>query len=42
LSVILQQISTLHARTSGLGANHESVIDILESNSGIARTDNLL
>jgi len=42
LSIILEEVSTLHTRATGLGTNHECVINILESNAGVTGADNLI
>mmetsp|Transcript_11023 Transcript_11023/g.18425 ORF Transcript_11023/g.18425 Transcript_11023/m.18425 type:complete len:351 (-) Transcript_11023:26-1078(-) len=36
LSVVLEQVGSLHAGSSGLGANHEGVVDVLEADGGVA------
>jgi hypothetical protein len=42
LSIIFEEISTLHTWATGLGTNHECVINILESNGGVTGAYNLI
>jgi len=42
LSVVLKQISSLHAWASGLGSNKEVVVNVLEADSGISSKNDIV
>jgi len=42
LAVILEEVSTFHAGTSGLGSNEEVVVNVLEGGSEVTGNDNLV
>jgi len=42
LTIVLQQVCTLHAWSSWLGANHECIVDVLETDGWIAGAHDIL
>ena len=42
LTVVLEQVSSLHPLSSGLGSNEEGVVDFLEGNIEIGGDDNII
>jgi len=41
-SVVFEEVSSLHTRSSGLGSNHEGIVDISESRNVVSAAHNLV